>query len=265
MRGCGGERGEGSSISRERCRSLSIFLWVCMLQGWALQLRVARTRFAATQGLVAGPSLMTTYRQRGEVACTTTLRGRPAWMERRLEHIDGKSADVGKKTQGETSSRINHRGQVLEKNTRRQSWEAAFKGIPGVTLQQLGQTAIAKAGLGHTNQKRQAHVLSVGSTQALVIGPVGPLANSGDVDKKVWIGVCTAAFILTNWLWTSQMQRRRLPVALTDCSSPHGSSACTASVCLPQTLEASGRRHTLRWGYSGPAASARKTNSSKNG
>lgn len=57
--------------------------------------------------------------------------------------------------------------------------------VPGVTLQQLGQTAIAKSGLGHADQKRQAYVLSVGSTQTLVIRPMGPLTNSGDVYRKV--------------------------------------------------------------------------------
>lgn len=55
---------------------------------------------------------------------------------------------------------------------------------PGVALQQLGQAAVAEPGLGHTEQERQAYVLRVGSTQTLVIGPVVPLANSGDVASR---------------------------------------------------------------------------------
>ena len=49
--------------------------------------------------------------------------------------------------------------------------------------------------------------------------------------------------------------RQHFLAQLTDYSSRHDSSECTASACLPQTLEASGRQHTLKWGCWGPGVS----------
>lgn len=133
--------------------------------------------------------------------------------------------------------------------------------IPGVTLEQLSETGIGKSGLWNTDQKRQAYILSVGSTQTLVIWPMGPLTNSGNVYRKKLNlskhsgNIYPYKFCLNNSNTTGEARK------LTDCSSPHDSSEYTASVCLPQTLEASGRQHTLRWRYSEPAASGWKANS----
>ena len=51
-----------------------------------------------------------------------------------------------------------------------------------------------------------------------------------------------------------------LLMELTDCSSRRDSSECTALACLLQTLEASGRQHTWRLGYWGPAVSVGHNN-----
>lgn len=53
-------------------------------------------------------------------------------------------------------------------------------------------------------------------------------------------------------------EKKKDSQALTDCSSPLGSSECTASACLPPTPAVSDKLRTWRWEYSAPGVSKKR-------
>lgn len=98
-------------------------------------------------------------------------------------------------------------------------------------------------------------------SQCLVDTNSCDLAN-GSADK-LWWGLQKCFSVHAGNINPNSIRLKKFVVKLTDCNSPHGSSECSASACLPQTLEASGKQHTLRWGCWEPAASVREANTQK--